>query len=80
MPPFERLKLEIVLDTRGVKRTRKKVYNEYLVKWKVLPHEDVFWMNDEDIKKHGLLFKNFSQVDLDIFARQVYGVGEPWSL
>jgi hypothetical protein len=35
------------------KRTRRKEYFEYLVKWKGHPIEDASWENEVEIKKHG---------------------------
>jgi hypothetical protein len=35
------------------KKTRRKTYFEYLVKWKGHPIEDVSWVNEADIQKHG---------------------------
>lgn len=47
LPPSHPLKLEGILDTKEAKkakRTRHKVYNEYIVKWKGLPHENSTWI------------------------------------
>jgi hypothetical protein len=41
------------IDHRIGKKTRRKTYFEYLVKWKGHPIEDVSWENDDDIQKHG---------------------------
>lgn len=51
--PSEPMKLECILDTKEAKKTRHKVYHEYLVKWKGLPKEDSTWMVEEEILKHG---------------------------
>jgi hypothetical protein len=40
MPVFEKLQMERILDKRINKRTRRKEYFEYLVKWKGHPVED----------------------------------------
>jgi hypothetical protein len=45
--------MERILDKRVGKRTRKKKYFKYLVKWKNHPVEDASWENEEDIQKHG---------------------------
>ncbi|XP_059070337.1 uncharacterized protein LOC131860013 [Cryptomeria japonica] len=52
LPPSQPLKLESILGTKVIKKTRKKTYNEYLVKWSGLPTKDATWMNEEDIFKH----------------------------
>jgi hypothetical protein len=41
------------LDQRIAKKTKRKVYYEYLVKWKDHPAEDVSWITKTDIQKHG---------------------------
>jgi hypothetical protein len=35
------------------KKTRRKIYFEYLIKWKGPPIEDASWENEADIQKHG---------------------------
>lgn len=40
LPPAQPMQLEANLDSREVKRTRRKVYKENLVKWLGLPNED----------------------------------------
>jgi hypothetical protein len=41
------------LDQRIGKKTRRKVYYEYLVKWENHPVEDASWITETDIQKHG---------------------------
>jgi hypothetical protein len=41
------------LDKRVGKKTRRKEYFEYLVKWKNHPMEDASWENEAMIQKHG---------------------------
>lgn len=53
LPPSQPLKLESMLDTKVIKKSRKKTYKEYLVKWSSLPTEYSTWMSEEDILKHG---------------------------
>jgi hypothetical protein len=45
--------MENIMDQRVGKKTRRKTYFEYLVKWKGNPIEDVSWVNEGDIQKHG---------------------------
>ena len=43
MPIVEKPQMEIILDKRVSKKTRRKEYFEYLVKWKGHPVEDASW-------------------------------------
>jgi hypothetical protein len=43
MPIAENPQMECILDKRLSKRTRRKQYFEYLVKWKNHPVEDASW-------------------------------------
>jgi hypothetical protein len=45
--------MEKIIDQRIGKKTRRKTYLEYLVKWKGHPIEDANWENEADIQKHG---------------------------
>jgi hypothetical protein len=45
--------MEKIIDQRIGKKTRRKTYFEYLVKWKGHPIEDASWENESDIQKHG---------------------------
>jgi hypothetical protein len=42
-----------VVSEQVGKKTRRKEYYEYLVKWKGHPVEDASWETEEKIKKHG---------------------------
>jgi hypothetical protein len=53
MPVAEKPQMESILDKRVSKRTRRKEYFEYLVKWKGHPVEDTSWENEAEIQKHG---------------------------
>jgi hypothetical protein len=53
MPIAENPQMEKIIDQRIGKKTRRKTYFEYLVKWKGHPIEDASWVNEADIQKHG---------------------------
>ena len=53
MPVAEKLQMERILDKRVSKRTRRKEYFEYLVKWKGHLVEYASWENEAEIQKHG---------------------------
>jgi hypothetical protein len=53
MPVAKKTQIERILDKRIGKRTRRKEYYEYLVKWKGHPVEDASWENEVEIQKHG---------------------------
>jgi hypothetical protein len=53
MPVAEKPLMENILDKRVSKRTKRREYFEYLVKWKGHPVEDASWENQEKIQKHG---------------------------
>jgi hypothetical protein len=49
MPAAEKPQMECILDKRVSKKTRRKQYFEYLVKWKIHPVEDASWESEADI-------------------------------
>jgi hypothetical protein len=49
----ENLNVEKIIDQRTGNKTRRQTYFEYLVKWKGHRIEDVSWVNEADILKHG---------------------------
>ena len=49
----EKPQMECILDKRVSKKTRRKQYFEYLVKWKNHPVEDASWETEAVIQKHG---------------------------
>ena len=53
MPVAEKPQMEQILDKRVGKKTRRKEYFEYLVKWKDHPVEDASWETEVEIRKHG---------------------------
>jgi hypothetical protein len=53
MPVAEKPQMEYILDKRLSRKTRRRQYFEYLVKWKGHPVEDASWENEAEIQKHG---------------------------
>ena len=53
MAVAEKTQMESILDKRINKKTRRKDYFEYLVKWKGHPVEDASWEDEATIQKHG---------------------------
>jgi hypothetical protein len=53
MPVAEKPQMEKIIDQRVSKKTQRKTYFEYLVKWKGHPIEDASWESEANIQKHG---------------------------
>jgi hypothetical protein len=53
LPVAQKPQMECILDKRVGKKTRRKQYFEYLVKWKNHPVEDASWETEAVIQKHG---------------------------
>ena len=53
MPIARKPQMEIIIDKRVRKKTRRKEYFEYLVKWKGHPVEDSSREDEARIHKHG---------------------------
>jgi hypothetical protein len=51
--------MEKIIDQRIGKKTRRKTYFEYLVKWKNNPTEDASWVIEPDIQKNGNTLREF---------------------
>jgi hypothetical protein len=49
----KKLQMECILDKRVGKKTRRKEYYEYLVKWKNHLVDDASWETEVEIQKHG---------------------------
>jgi hypothetical protein len=57
MPIAEKPQMESIIDKRISRKTRRKEYFEYLVKWKGHLVEDDNWEDEETIQKHGQIVK-----------------------
>jgi hypothetical protein len=53
MSVAENMQMENIIDQRVSKKTQRKTYFEYLVKWKGRPIEDSSWESEVEIQKHG---------------------------
>jgi hypothetical protein len=53
LPVAQKPEMECILDKRVGRKTRRKQYFEYLVKWKNHPVEDASWETEAVIQKHG---------------------------
>jgi hypothetical protein len=53
IPVAEKPQIEKIIDRRVSKKTWRKMYFEYLVKWKGHPIEDASWESEAEIQKHG---------------------------
>jgi hypothetical protein len=53
LPVVEKPQMECILDKQVGKKTHRKQYYEYLVKWKNHPVEDVSWETEAVIQNHG---------------------------
>jgi hypothetical protein len=58
MPVVENPQMECILDKRVGKKTRRKEYYEYSVKWKNHLVEDASWENEAEILRHGNTMQN----------------------
>jgi hypothetical protein len=59
MPTTKKSQMDNIIDQRIGKKTRRKNYFEYLVKWKGHPTKDSIWVNEFDIQKHGKIVQEF---------------------
>ena len=53
LPVAQKPQMECILDKRVGRKTRRKQYFEYLVKWKDHPVEDASWEPEAVMRKHG---------------------------
>jgi hypothetical protein len=53
MPVAERPQMENIFHQIVRKKTQRKTYPEYLVKWKGHSIEDANWESEENIQRHG---------------------------
>jgi hypothetical protein len=53
IPIAKNPQMEGIIDKRISRKTRRKEYFEYLVKWKGHPIEDASWEDEVAIQNHG---------------------------
>jgi ABC-type thiamine transport system substrate-binding protein len=75
MPIAEKPQMECILDKRVAKKTRRKQYFEYLVKWKNHPVEDASWESKAVIQKHGQTMRSSWTGAHEIFQAGEYDAG-----
>jgi hypothetical protein len=69
MPIVEKPQMEKIVDQRIGKKTRRKTYFDYLVKWKGHPIEDSSWESEASIQKHGRSMQELMNRIPSIFAQ-----------
>ena len=67
--------MEKIIEQKVGKKTRRKTYPKYLVKWKDHPMEDASWVTELDILKHGKIVQDLIDKSPCIFQREDYDVG-----
>ena len=70
MPYVQPLEIKRILDTQVVKRTQRKEYMQYLVKWKNLPIEDSSWLDARQIEQTGTSVEKLMDQSHDFFLPQ----------
>ena len=63
--------LEKILDTK-IKKTRRRQYTQYLVKWKNRPATEAIWMDEKQISKHGSSVQDLISSGLEIHPTGEY--------
>jgi len=67
MPSVQPHEIEKILDTQVAKKTRRKEYLRYLVKWKNRPIEDSSWLDAAQIQKAGYSVEELMERSHDFF-------------
>jgi hypothetical protein len=75
MAVAEKPHMENILDKRVSKRTKRREYFEYLVKWKGHPVEDASWENQAKIQKHGQTVQELMDRAHENFQAREYDAG-----
>jgi hypothetical protein len=70
MPIEENPHMEEIIDQRIGKKTRRKTYFEYLVKWKGNPIKYASWVNEANIQKHGKSVQEIMDRSPSIFFKR----------
>ena len=71
LPKPAPLQLEKILDTK-IKKTRRRQYTQYLVKWKNKPVTEAIWMDEKQINKHGSSLQHLISSGLEIHSTGEY--------
>ena len=61
LPSAQTHEIEGILSTQVAKKTRRKEYRRYLVKWRDRPIEDSSWLNAAQIQKVGYLVEELME-------------------
>ena len=67
LPSVRTHEIEGILRTQVAKKTRKKEYLRYLVKWKDRPMEDSSWLDETQIRKAGYSVEELMERSHEIF-------------
>jgi len=68
MPYVQPPEIEGILETQVVRRTRRKKYFQYLVKWKNRPIEDSSWLDARQIERIGTTVAELMNRSHDLFS------------
>ena len=75
MPSAQLLEIEGILDTQVARRTPKKEYLQYLVKWKNCPIEDSSWVDAGQIQHVGYSIEELMGQSHELLLAQEPDVG-----
>ena len=73
LPKPAPLQLEKILDTK-IKKTRRRQYTQYLVKWKNRPVTEAIWMDEKQINNYGSSVQDLISSGLEILSTREYAI------